>query len=67
MLIYSMEVNIYENEVHSIWVIWTTAFKNQGQPRVGGPEFGFFGVVPARRPNECNAHRGYLETPDESA
>jgi hypothetical protein len=44
------------------------AFKNarlgqgRGRPGLGGWGSGFFGAALVRRPNACNAHRGYLES-----
>ena len=55
------------NESDHIWkrsaLDMTIYMSTQGW---GGWDFGFFGAVPTRRPNEWNAHWGYLETPDES-
>ena len=40
------------------------AFKNaKVGPGSGDPSSGFFGVAPARRPDECNARQVYLESP----
>ena len=66
-----------ENEMHSIWVIWSSLQECKGQVRVGHARIGvgegrdlsmsgnrgsdFFGAAPARRSGACNARRGYLK------
>ena len=48
LLIYSMKVNIYENEVHWIWVIWANGLKKMQSLTQGrGAETLVFSVPPA--------------------
>ena len=63
-----------ENEVHSMWIIWTSDFwECKGQAMVGGLGQGrdnpssrgrgscFSGVAPTCHHDECNAYWGYSE------
>jgi hypothetical protein len=64
-----------ENEVHSIWVIWTSNLQEckghamvgvgQGWDMLGSGDWGsgFSGVTLAHRYDACNARRRYLESP----
>jgi hypothetical protein len=51
-----------ENQVHSIWVVWPSIMQEPGQGwRVVAHVLSMLPAV--RRPNMCNARRGYLERP----
>ena len=53
-----------ENEVHSIWVKWTSGLQEcKGQARVGGWRLRLFRCCPCPLPDECNVHWGYLKRP----
>jgi hypothetical protein len=56
-----------ENEVHSIWVIWTSNLQEcKDHAKVGQTEaLGFSVLPPPARSDACNARRGYFESPNK--
>ena len=54
-----------DNEVHSIWVIWTSNLQeSKSHAKVGVSQGRDFPVLPLPTcPNACNARQGFLERP----